>query len=262
MQICVTSIYQGSRRWPHHSRRSSGLRGFAIASTQKHRASSTPSARSSSKARTQKGWGPLPRHLSFRPHLLPRRHRQPERSRFQGQDGSLPRSGTVQRSLLQACPHWCTMMTGVVDVPTALQLATGDASSRRMDSPPSKDTEGAPLGLSVPSCSEDFNYISGGQDAPPSAPASFQPSQLRVLEQCGATAASLRHALSLGDYALGVLSKGIPESVLYEVHDWGYADDEEAFTNILIFTDGSGTMTNTWPPNIVTQDGLLLSWDG
>ena len=27
---------------------------------------------------------------------------------------------------------------------------------------------------------------------------------------------------------------------------WGYADDEEAFTNILIFTDCSGTMTDSW----------------
>ena len=43
-----------------------------------------------------------------------------------------------------------------------------------------------------------------------------------------------------------MLSKDIPEGVLDEVHTWGYADDEEAVTNILIFTDGSGTMTNTW----------------
>ena len=54
-----------------------------------------------------------------------------------------------------------------------------------------------------------------------------------------------------------------PEGVLDEVHTWGYADDEEAFTNVLIFTDGSGTMTNTWPPpSLVTLDGQLLSWDG
>ena len=52
--------------------------------------------------------------------------------------------------------------------------------------------------------------------------------------------------LCLGDYALGILSKDIPQSTLDEVRAWGYADDEEAFTNILIFTDGSGTMTNTW----------------
>ena len=130
--------------------------------------------------------------------------------------------------------------TGVVDVPTFSQFVTGDAGLRSMDSPLSKDTEGA-----VPSCSEAFNSASGAQDALLCAPASFHPSQSRVLEQCGAAAASLRHALSLGDYALGVLSKDITEGVLDEVHTWGHADDEEAFTNILIFTDDSGTMTNT-----------------
>ena len=49
-----------------------------------------------------------------------------------------------------------------------------------------------------------------------------------------ATAASLRHALSLGDFALGVLFEDITEGVLDEVHTWGYADDEEAFMNILV----------------------------
>ena len=67
------------------------------------------------------------------------------------------------------------------------------------------------------------------------------------------TAASLRHALCLGDHALGILSNDIPESAPDEVRAWGYADDEEAFTNILIFTDGSGTMTNTLPQNIYAE---------
>ena len=54
------------------TRGSSGLRGFAIASTQNRATPSTPSARSSSTAWTQKEWGPPPRHLSVRARLLPR----------------------------------------------------------------------------------------------------------------------------------------------------------------------------------------------
>ena len=67
---------------------------------------------------------------------------------------------------------------------------------------------------------------------------------------CGATAASLRNALSLGDCAHGMLGKNIPEGALDEVRAWGYADDEDAFTNILIFTDGSGTMMDSWRPQL------------
>ena len=135
-------------------------------------------------------------------------------------------------------------MVGAVDEPTFSEFAT-DPCPRSMDPPLSKDSEGAPQGLSFPACSEDFfNSVSGSQAAPPGALASSQPS----LEQCGATAASLRNALSSGDYALGMLCKDIPEGALDEVHAWGYADDEEAFANILIFTDGSGTMTDSWPP--------------
>ena len=44
-----------------------------------------------------------------------------------------------------------------------------------------------------------------------------------------------------------MLCKDIPEEVFDEVCEWGYADDEEIFTNILIFIDGSGTMTDSWP---------------
>ena len=43
-------------------------------------------------------------------------------------------------------------------------------------------------------------------------------------------------------------------SALDEMRAWGYAEDEEAFTNILIFTDGSGTMTNSWPPSSQPRD--------
>ena len=70
---------------------------------------------------------------------------------------------------------------------------------------------------------------------------------LAALALCGSTAASLRTALCLGDFALGMLCKNIPEEVFDEVCEWGYADDEEIFTNILIFIDGSGTMTDSWP---------------
>ena len=73
-------------------------------------------------------------------------------------------------------------MTSAVDVPTFPQFATGDACSRSMDPSLSQDTEGALLGLSVPSSSEDFNSVSGAHNAPPGAPASFQPSRSRVLE--------------------------------------------------------------------------------
>ena len=144
-------------------------------------------------------------------------------------------------------------MTGAVDVPTFPQFATGDGCSRSMDPSLSQDTEGALLGLSVPSSSEDFNSVCGAQNAPPGAPASFQPSRSRVLDHRAVTAASLRHALCLGDHALGILSNDIPESALDEVRAWGYADDEEAFTNILILTDGSGTMTNTLPQNTYAE---------
>ena len=68
-----------------------------------------------------------------------------------------PDTGTVQRSFLQACAHRCTTMTGAVDAPTVPQFATGDACPHSLDPPFLKDTEGAPLGLSVPSCSEDFS---------------------------------------------------------------------------------------------------------
>ena len=115
-------------------------------------------------------------------------------------------------------------MTGAVDVLPFPQFATGDACSRSTDPSLSKDTEGAhPLVLFVPSSSEDFTSASGAQDAPPGAPVSLQLSQSRVLEQYGATAASLRHAVGLGDCALGMLSKDIPEDVLDEVHTWRYA---------------------------------------
>ena len=43
-----------------------------------------------------------------------------------------------------------------------------------------------------------------------------------------------------------MLCKIISEGALDEVRAWGYADDEEACTNILIFTDGLGTMTDSW----------------
>ena len=60
--------------------------------------------------------------------------------------------------------------------------------------------------------------------------------------------ASLRNALSLGNYALGMLCKDIPECALDEARARGYADDGEAFTIILIFTDGSGTITDSCHP--------------
>ena len=105
--------------------------------------------------------------------------------------------GTVQRSSLQTDPHRCTTMAG--------RGAWIRLFQRILKA----------LGLSVPSCSEDFfNSVSG---------AVARPGAVR------ATAASLRNALSLGDCTLGVLCKDIPEGALDEVHTWGYADDEEAF---------------------------------
>ena len=49
-------------------------------------------------------------------------------------------------------------------------------------------------------------------------------------------------------------------AVLDEVRQWGHEDDKEAFTSILIFTDGSGTMTDSWLSSRVMLDGQLLSW--
>ena len=57
MQRPVTSNRQESRWWPRRSRRSSGRQGSAIASTQKRGTFSMPSARSSNRAQTQRGWG-------------------------------------------------------------------------------------------------------------------------------------------------------------------------------------------------------------
>ena len=141
----------------------------------------------------------------------------PEAQTHQG--GPVPDSdpalGAPQRLCLQAHPYWCTTMAGAVDMLPPLQFATsGDACLRSMVTAVARDSEDAQSGLPVPR---------------------------------GATAASLSNALCLGDYALGVLCKDIPEGVLDEVRQWGYADDEEAFTSILIFTDGSGTMTDSWP---------------
>ena len=135
------------------------------------------------------------------------------------------------------------MLTGAGDVPTPSQFATsGDACLRSMDTDLARDGEDAQPGLRVPPCSEYLpNSVSGARCTPLIATSLLQPSL------CGSTAASLRTALCLGDFALGMLCKDIPETVLGEVCEWGYADDEEIFTSILIFIDGSGTMTDSWP---------------
>ena len=118
--------------------------------------SSTPSARSSNKARTKRAWRPPPRHLSFRSCACSRdaagswSFRTVSKAQS-SPNGPVPRSapagcppGTLPRSPLQAHPHWCTTMTGAVDVPTFPQFATGDACSRRSLS---QDTEGACWGF-------------------------------------------------------------------------------------------------------------------
>ena len=140
------------------------------------------------------------------------------------------------------------MLTGAGDVPIPSQFATSDdACPRSMDTDVARDGEDAQPGLPVPPCTENLpNSVSGAQCTPPIATSLLQPSRLCVPALCGSTAASLRTALCLGDFALGMLCKDIPEEVFDEVCEWGYADDEEIFTNILIFIDGSGTMTDSW----------------
>ena len=163
-----------------------------------------------------------------------------------------PALGAPQSPCLQAHPYWYTTMAGAVDMPVPFQFATsGDACPRSMDTAVARDSEDAQSGLPVPSCSENpSNSMSGAQVTPPVAKFLSH-----VPAPRGATAASLRNALCLGDNTLGMLCKDIPEGALDEVCEWGYADDEEAFTSILIFTDGSGTMTDSWLPQ--PRDAVL-----
>ena len=86
---------------------------------------------------------------------------------------------------------------------------TSDACPRSMELPFSRDSEGAQLGFSVPSCSEDpLSSLGGAQAAPPVAKTFSQPSRSRpgALRGHG----RVRNALSLGDYAPGMLCKDIP----------------------------------------------------
>ena len=138
----------------------------------------------------------------------------------------------------------------LVHTPTCPQFAMISDSCPRSVAPPfSRDTEGALLGLPVPSCSMDpLNSTSGAQAASPSAQTFSQPSRSRVPEQCGAR---LRLFATTSVWATTRLAcfAGISLRVCWmEVRTWGYADDEEDFTNILIFADSSGTMTDSCPP--------------
>ena len=107
-------------------------------------------------------------------------------------------------------PHWCTTMTGAVDVPTfpirdrrCLFAQHGSRLFHRILKAPC-------WAFRFRSSSEDFNSVIGAHNAPPGAPASFQPSRSRVLEQRAVTAASHRHAVCLGDYALVRTFQGYP----------------------------------------------------
>ena len=193
------------------------------------------------------------RHPSVRPRLLPRRRQAKlellRRSRSPGQPG-----WTRTSHRLRPCPGGgpapvlasmsvLVHMAGAVGVPQFPQFAMiSDACPWSMDPHFFKgQCEEAQLGLPVPSCPEDtLNSTSGAQAGSPVAQ-TFSAFAVARPEQCGATAATLRNALSLGDCALGTLRKDIPECAQDEVCAWGYAGDEEAFTNILI-----GTITDTW----------------
>ena len=107
--------------------RSSGLRGFAIASTQKQVTSSMPCARSLSTAQIQRAWG-HGRDTRHSARARSRDSRQPmlellRCSRSPGQPclDPLPQGVPHGRSDARACRHirtvWCTTMAGAVDMP-------------------------------------------------------------------------------------------------------------------------------------------------
>ena len=138
MQSCVTSNHQGSRRWQRHSRRSSGPRVRKCLNAEA-RDVFDAFCKELEQSPDSEGLAPTaetpvippapapetpPAAGAFAPFLRPRAARM---------DPYLGPLGTFQRSPLQAYPHWCTTMTGAVDVPTFPQFATGDACSRSMD---------------------------------------------------------------------------------------------------------------------------------